>query len=147
MDEPTTGLDPQSRRIVWEKVKELKRKGITILLTTHYMEEAERLCDKVVVMNQGEKVADDEPHKLIRDLMGTDLLETDGDDPLWLSWKKNLEPGLDSFDHGSRSYVYCRSCLNETLGEMAVKRGLKEFSVRKTNLEDVYLKLTGQGLS
>jgi lipooligosaccharide transport system ATP-binding protein len=147
MDEPTTGLDPQSRRIVWEKITELKKNGITILLTTHYMEEAQRLCDRVVVMSLGEKVADEAPELLIRNTMGEEILEIESADPAWQIWKAGLSEGLESFDHGSKAYVYCRACLRDTLGELAVKHKLREFSVRKANLEDVYLKLTGEGLT
>jgi lipooligosaccharide transport system ATP-binding protein len=147
MDEPTTGLDPQSRRIVWEKITDLKKNGITILLTTHYMEEAQRLCDRVVVMSLGVKVADEAPELLIRNTMGEEILEVELADPAWQAWKPGLNEGLESFDHGSKAYVYCRACLRDTLGELAVRHKLREFSVRKANLEDVYLKLTGEGLT
>ncbi len=69
MDEPTTGLDPQARRNIWELVKEIKQQGITVVLTTHYMEEAEVLCDKVAIMDRGKIVAEDSPSKLISDLI------------------------------------------------------------------------------
>lgn len=147
LDEPTSGLDPQSRRIVWDKITDLKKQGITILLTTHYMEEAQRLCDRVVVMSLGEKVADEAPLHLIQNVMGEDILEAEADDPAWKAWAANLEEGLDYFTHGTRIYLFCRVCGHDSLSEMAVKRKLREFSVRKANLEDVYLKLTGLDLS
>ena len=146
MDEPTTGLDPQSRRMVWDKVTALKKKGITILLTTHYMEEAQKLCDRVVVLNLGEKVADDAPEKLIKETLGEEIIEVESNDPIWLSWKENLEPGMGYFDYGAKSYAYCKICRTETLGQIAVERKLKEFTVRKPNMEDVYIKLTGKDL-
>jgi lipooligosaccharide transport system ATP-binding protein len=147
MDEPTTGLDPQSRRMVWDKITGLKQKGITILLTTHYMEEAQKLCDRVVVMNLGEKVADDVPEALIRNTMGEEILETENQDVEWISWKNRLEPDLDYFDYGTKAYLFCKTCGGDGLGERAVAKGLKRFSVRAPNLEDVYLKITGKELS
>jgi lipooligosaccharide transport system ATP-binding protein len=147
MDEPTAGLDPQSRRMVWDKITDLKRQGITILLTTHYMEEAQRLCDQVVVLSQGVKVADDAPERLIRSVMGEEILEVDGEDPAWRVWKAHLDDGLDYFEYGAKSYVYCTGCRAETLARTAVDQKLRGFSARRPNLEDIYLKLTGRDLS
>jgi ABC-2 type transport system ATP-binding protein len=69
MDEPTTGLDPQARRNLWELVKEVQKRGISVILTTHYMEEAEMLCDRVAVMDNGKIIALDTPKKLVKDLL------------------------------------------------------------------------------
>lgn len=70
LDEPTTGLDPQARRNLWDLIKDVRRKGITVIMTTHYMEEAELLCDRVAVMDEGKIIALDTPKKLIKDLLG-----------------------------------------------------------------------------
>ena len=70
MDEPTTGLDPQARRNLWDLVKSIQKKGITVILTTHYLEEAEMLCDRVAIMDQGKIIALDSPHNLIKELLG-----------------------------------------------------------------------------
>jgi ABC-2 type transport system ATP-binding protein len=70
MDEPTTGLDPQARRHLWELVEEVRDRGISVILTTHYMDEAERLCDRIAIMDRGEIIALDTPRKLIKDLLG-----------------------------------------------------------------------------
>jgi len=70
MDEPTTGLDPQARRNLWDLVKSIQKKGITVILTTHYLEEAEMLCDRVAIMDQGKIIALDSPHNLIKQLLG-----------------------------------------------------------------------------
>lgn len=70
LDEPTTGLDPQSRRHLWDLIRQIKQKGITVMLTTHYMEEAELLCDRVAIMDNGKIIALDSPKKLIKDLLG-----------------------------------------------------------------------------
>ena len=69
LDEPTTGLDPQARRNLWELIESIQKKGITVVMTTHYMEEAERLCDRVAIMDAGKIVAIDTPKKLIKDLL------------------------------------------------------------------------------
>jgi ABC-2 type transport system ATP-binding protein len=69
MDEPTTGLDPQARRNLWDLVQRVSKKGITIILTTHYMEEAELLCDRVAIMDSGKIIALDSPKKLVKDLL------------------------------------------------------------------------------
>ena len=65
LDEPTTGLDPQVRHLIWEKLRNLKRQGMTILLTTHYMEEAFQICDRIIIMNRGEKILEGNPHALV----------------------------------------------------------------------------------
>jgi len=70
LDEPTTGLDPQARRHLWDLIKQIKKKGITVILTTHYMEEAELLCDRVAIMDNGEIIALDTPSQLVKDLLG-----------------------------------------------------------------------------
>jgi ABC-2 type transport system ATP-binding protein len=69
MDEPTTGLDPQARRNLWDLITEIKKKGTTVVMTTHYMEEAELLCDRVAIMDNGEIIALDTPHKLVKNLL------------------------------------------------------------------------------
>jgi lipooligosaccharide transport system ATP-binding protein len=75
LDEPTTGLDPQARQSIWQKLRELKKQGLTLILTTHYMEEAERLCDRVMVMDHGKIMADAPPKQLIKDEIETHVLE------------------------------------------------------------------------
>jgi ABC-2 type transport system ATP-binding protein len=70
LDEPTTGLDPQSRRNLWDLIKDIRRKGVTVILTTHYMDEAEMLCDRVAIMDNGKIIALDKPKKLIKALIG-----------------------------------------------------------------------------
>src|SRR6185295_8801547 len=82
LDEPTTGLDPQARRLVWERIRALKRHGTTILLTTHYMEEAARLCDRLIIMDEGRIVAQGTAADLIAAHVGTAVIEipvVDGD--------------------------------------------------------------------
>lgn len=149
LDEPTTGLDPQTRRAVWDKITDLKEKGITILLTTHYMEEAQRLCERVVVMDKGNKLADAPPGELIGNIIGNEVLEIDADDTGWLRWIKDgsASSHVEWFEAGSKVFVFCRDCEHIPLAERAVASGIKSFSARPANLEDVYLKLTGKNLS
>jgi ABC-2 type transport system ATP-binding protein len=75
LDEPTTGLDPQARRSLWDQIRDLKKEGRTVLLTTHYMEEAERLCDRVLILDQGREIALGTPQELIRSLGGEHIIE------------------------------------------------------------------------
>src|SRR5262249_52128594 len=83
LDEPTTGLDPQARHLVWERLRELKRNGVAMLLTTHYMEEAARLCDRLVVMDHGRTIAEGPPSELVAAHVGHDVIEiATGDDPV-----------------------------------------------------------------
>ncbi len=149
LDEPTTGLDPQTRRTVWDKVTSLKKNGTTILLTTHYMEEAQKLCNRVVVMDKGNKLTDDSPEVLIRDIIGHEVLEIEGNDPASQSWLRNgaSSNGIEWFEAGSKLFVHCRTCRKVSLAETAVAGGVKTFTARPPNLEDVYLKLTGKSLS
>lgn len=148
LDEPTTGLDPQTRRTVWDKVTNLKKNGTTILLTTHYMEEAQKLCDRVVVMDKGNKLTDDTPDALIRRIIGHEVLEIEADDPASRNWLQNgaAQNGIEWFEAGSKLFVHCRTCRQVSLAETAVAGGAKTFTARAPNLEDVYLKLTGKNL-
>jgi ABC-2 type transport system ATP-binding protein len=76
MDEPTTGLDPQARRNLWDLVKSIQKKGVTIILTTHYLEEAEMLCDRVAIMDEGKIIALDTPKNLVKQLLGRGFKKT-----------------------------------------------------------------------
>src|SRR5688572_16864876 len=78
LDEPTTGLDPQARQLAWEKLRQLKRTGVTQILTTHYMEEAAALCDRIVIMDQGRIVAEGRPAELVRAHAGREVVELHG---------------------------------------------------------------------
>jgi len=76
LDEPTTGLDPQARRNLWDLIQTIKKRGITVIMTTHYMEEAQLLCDRVAIMDKGEIIAMDTPDRLIKDLLATGFKKT-----------------------------------------------------------------------
>jgi lipooligosaccharide transport system ATP-binding protein len=143
LDEPTTGLDPQSRHQVWEKLDELKSQGITILITTHYMDEASRLCDRLVIMDHGEILVEGAPSDLIRKHVGQEVIEV----------------GVPSRE--LRTYLGSQDMTYEDLGHRLIVYGDKgdelfhkitddyceeSCVLRMASLEDVFLKLTGRGL-
>lgn len=146
LDEPTAGLDPQARLVVWQKVRELKSLGVAVVLTTHYMDEAERLCDRVAIMDHGRIVATGEPVDLIRTHVPREVIEvhsTTGQGPSD-EWSK--EAGDDVRVETSRgtTYVYGND-LDGWTARLSAMEGL-HFSRRPSNLEDVFLTLTGRDL-
>ncbi|MET7397507.1 ABC transporter ATP-binding protein [Dactylosporangium sp. NPDC005572] len=147
LDEPTTGLDPQARHLVWERLFRLKQRGVTLVLTTHYMDEAEQLCDRLVVMDAGRIVAEGSPRQLIERHSTREVVEVRfGLDPL-----DGLADKLDGI--GERTEVLPDRVLLYTddgdagVAEIAA-RGLTPSSVlvRRGSLEDVFLHLTGRTL-
>jgi lipooligosaccharide transport system ATP-binding protein len=146
LDEPTTGLDPQARHLVWERLYRLKQRGTTLILTTHYMDEAEQLCDRLVVMDQARIVAEGSPRELIQRHSSREVLELRfaGDPPV-IDGK--LGDAADRVEQlPDRVLVYTAD------GDMASNRlneqGLRPESllVRRATLEDVFLRLTGRHL-
>lgn len=145
LDEPTTGLDPAVRHLLWGKVKELKKSGTTMVLTTHYMHEAEVLCDRLVIMNQGRVVAEGTPQQMINQHTPgyVGIFAPDQEGPL-----QNLVKSLSSWHHHKDSSgVYLRGPSLKDLTELISVQNLKPIQIRPCNLEDVFLKLTGQELS
>lgn len=147
LDEPTTGLDPQARHVIWERLYQLKRGGSTLLLTTHYMDEAEQLCDRLVVMDKGRIVAEGSPQELIRTWSTREVLELRFGEHA----RKQLDGRLD--DLADRVEVLADRILLYTAdGELALRQvnetGLAVDSalVRRSTLEDVFLRLTGRTL-
>ena len=143
LDEPTTALDPQSRHMVWERLALLKERGITLLLTTHNMEEAARLCDRLVVMDHGRVLVEGSPEELVLEHVGPWVVELRPRD----GWREELEERLRRagvpFDRGGRGLLaYPRS--EDELPALAGD-GL-EVHRRPANLEDLFLRLTGRGL-
>ena len=146
LDEPTTGLDPQARHLVWDRLYRLKQQGVTIVLTTHYMEEAEQLCDRLVVMDKAKIVALGSPRSLIDQYSSREVLE--------LRFPIDTTPALDKLD-GLAERIEAlpdRVLLYTNDGEAAAvavhSRGLQPEStlVRRSTLEDVFLRLTGRRL-
>jgi len=146
LDEPTTGLDPQARHLVWDRLYRLKQQGVTIVLTTHYMDEAEQLCDRLVVMDKAKIVAFGSPRSLIDQYSTREVLE--------LRFPIDSTPALDKLDGlADRIEVLPdRVLLYTDDGEAAAvavhSRGLQPESslVRRSTLEDVFLRLTGRSL-
>ena len=147
LDEPTTGLDPQARHLVWDRLYRLKQRGVTIVLTTHYMDEAEQLCDRLVVMDKAKIVASGSPRSLIAQYSTREVLE--------LRFSIDAPPSLDSKLEGLADRVEVlpdRVLLYTHDGEAAAAalhgRGVEPEStlVRRSTLEDVFLRLTGRSL-
>ncbi|WP_308468054.1 ABC transporter ATP-binding protein [Rathayibacter soli] len=147
LDEPTTGLDPQARHILWDRLFRLKEQGTTLVLTTHYMDEAEQLCDRLVVVDHGTIMAEGAPAALIRQYSSREVLE------LRFGSQKNAEVATRLTDIGDRIEVLPdRILVYDADGEAALKRvterGLQPITslVRRSSLEDVFLRLTGRSL-
>jgi lipooligosaccharide transport system ATP-binding protein len=147
LDEPTTGLDPQARHILWDRLFRLKEQGTTLLLTTHYMDEAEQLCDRLVVIDKGAIMAEGSPASLIRRYSSREVLEVRfGSD-------RNAEASARLDGIGDRVEVLPdRILIYSDNGEAALGRltdlGLHPITslVRRSSLEDVFLRLTGRSL-
>ncbi|QMU67399.1 ABC transporter ATP-binding protein [Streptacidiphilus sp. P02-A3a] len=147
LDEPTTGLDPQARHILWDRLFQLKQDGITLVLTTHYMDEAEQLCDRLVVMDHGRIVAEDSPARLIEKHVTPEVLE------LRYAPGRNEEMGRRVAAIGERAEILPgRVLLYVADGESALASVHAEGAapltaiVRRASLEDVFLTLTGRSL-
>ncbi len=142
LDEPTTGLDPAVRHLLWAKVKELKNQGKTILLTTHYMHEAEILCDRLAILNGGKVVAEGSPREMIQmhapGFVGIFPKESA------LTDKFNGNKKFEFYADSSAEYLRANSL--DDLVQLR-EHGLHALQMRPSNLEDVFLKLTGQELA
>ena len=147
LDEPTTGLDPQARHLLWDRLFRLKQSGVTLIITTHYMDEAEQLCDRLVVMDDGRIVAEGSPAALINEYSSREVLE--------LRFAPGEQDGVEAMvaDLGERVEVLPdRLLLYAADGEAALTaahaRGVRPVSslVRRSTLEDVFLRLTGRSL-
>jgi lipooligosaccharide transport system ATP-binding protein len=149
LDEPTTGLDPQARHLLWERLYRLKREGVTLVLTTHYMDEAEQLCDRLVIMDEGAIVAEGSPRALIERYCTREVVELRYPTPeaqdaalvrLRTDNGERVEPLPD------RVLVYTDHA-ETTIGGLAERDGTHESVLsRRSSLEDVFLELTGHTL-
>ena len=144
LDEPTTGLDPQARQLIWQRLRELKQQGHTLILTTHYMEEAQRLCDRLAIMDHGRMVAVGSPRDLIQTHIEPHVIELYG--PGVVHWRAQFQPEPDTrFEAiGESLFVYLQR-ETATIQDLARYEDI-EFLHRRANLEDVFLKLTGREL-
>ncbi len=141
LDEPTTGLDPQVRHLIWDRLLELREKGITFLLTTHYMEEAEKLCDRLYIMDRGRMITDGRPFELVREHVGEFVLEIVADSRLEREIIAD-RPDLEGQRSGQRLYLYGVS--SESLAPLVARYPDRDSRLRPASIEDVFLKLTGR---
>ncbi len=142
LDEPTTGLDPQARRNFWELVRRIRADGTTIVLTTHYMEEAQVLCDRIAIMDEGRIIAGGSPDALLRERYRNVIIELPAAD---------APDGLGGIEHRLRDtdgmIEISTDDVNEVLRQLAARtRGLNRMKIRQPNLEDLFLDLTGHSL-
>lgn len=148
LDEPTSGLDPQARHNIWDVIKLQREKGKTIFLTTHYMEEAERLCERVAIIDHGEIIATDRPDRLVNQHFNEEAIEFQLDQPLGDEVLRQLAGATNVVTENGRVTVYSNSVpvTISALMEMAKQRDMKltDLYVRRATLEDVFLKLTGR---
>lgn len=145
LDEPTTGLDPQARHLIWQKLRLLKRRGSTMLLTTHYMEEAEQLCDRLLILEHGRVMDHGSPRELIAGHVGVEVIELRATDiaPAQIRKQLGIDPA-NSECSGDTLFLFLREA-------GAVPPELREFEDlhflhRRATLEDVFLRLTGRDL-
>jgi len=143
LDEPTTGLDPQARHSTWRRIRALKNEGTTILLTTHYMEEASQLCDRIVIMDKGKILIEGVPFVLIERIIGKEVVEV-------LDYSEELLGYLRSetwrFDLASdRLFIYLKD-EDKSFRDIFERFQMKNYIYRSATLEDVFLKLTGREL-
>ncbi len=148
LDEPTTGLDPQARRGVWDIIGQLRAKGKTVLLTTHYLEEAERLCDRLIIIDHGKIIASGTPQSLIAENFERSALEF-ADDPRLAPEALARFPGVDHIEQrNGRTSLFSADAQASARALLAVSDAagarLEGFSIRTATLEDVFLKLTGR---
>ena len=147
LDEPTTGLDPQARHVLWDRLFRLKEQGVTLVITTHYMDEAEQLCDRLIVMDKGKIMAEGSPAQLIKDYSSREVLE------VRFGSSRNAEVAEQLASVGDRIEVLPdRILVYSEDGEKSLAKitalGLEPITslVRRSSLEDVFLRLTGRTL-
>ena len=152
LDEPTTGLDPRARRALWDVIRAINEAGTTVVLTTHYMEEAERLCERVAVMDHGHVMALDSPRRLVSELGAEAHVTFTLSEPIPLDVLCELRGVSTCSAHEAEGYTVVAADAQAavvSLLETAAERGLKveDLDVKGANLEDVFLHMTGRTLS
>jgi lipooligosaccharide transport system ATP-binding protein len=142
LDEPTTGLDPQARHLMWERLQQLLQQGKSILLTTHFMDEAERLCDRLLVLDHGRKIAEGKPRDLIQEHLEPDVVEVFGGDPQHIASSAARSHAKRVEVSGDTVFFYTDTA-TPLLQALGTTPGLRTLH-RPANLEDLFLKLTGR---
>jgi len=147
LDEPTAGLDPQARHLVWQKLRQLQSQGITMLLTTHYMEEAEQLCDRLIILHQGRILAEGTPRELIEAYAGREVVEVHSPTPKERTDLCALAARTGEVEvEETEDVVYLYLRRTDGLDPSAMRGLGMQVVYRRANLEDVFLRLTGRGL-
>jgi lipooligosaccharide transport system ATP-binding protein len=142
LDEPTTGLDPQARHLMWERLQQLLQQGKSILLTTHFMDEAERLCDRLLVLDHGRKIAEGKPRDLITEHLEPDVVEVFGGNPQEIASSAASNHAKRVEVSGDTVFFYTDTA-TPLLQALGTTPGLRTLH-RPANLEDLFLKLTGR---
>jgi len=150
LDEPTTGLDPQARRSLWSVIEDMRSKGKTIFLTTHYMEEAERLCDRVAIIDHGQIIAIDSPRELINNYFKESAIQFELDPPPPKIVLQSFPGAKQVMVNDNEIIIYSdnipttMSAILKYVEKVELTEKLKDLYVREATLEDVFLKLTGR---
>ena len=142
LDEPTTGLDPQARHLMWERLQNLLQQGKSILLTTHFMDEAERLCDRLLVLDHGRKIAEGQPRDLIAEHLEPDVVEVYGGDTQALAHGELSAQAQRVEVSGDTVFFYTQTA-QSLMQALSAYPGVRSLH-RPANLEDLFLKLTGR---
>lgn len=142
LDEPTVGLDPQARHLIWDRIRSLKKEGVTTILTTHYMEEASHLCDRLVIMDYGKILVEGRPEDLVKEQIGNSILEVEANPEVLLCLQK-MELEFEVVGDTIHIFTDRPSDLMFTIMNQC---RLNRTTVRSATLEDVFLKLTGRAL-
>ena len=145
LDEPTTGLDPQARLMIWQRLQSLKKEGMTIILTTHYMDEAERLCDRIGMMDHGLLLIEGEPGELIESEVGKDVIEiavTESEPEKLRDLLKRIDVPFER--HGENFYLYPKSVSDVMPSLLTIEHN--KILHRRASLEDLFLRLAGRSL-
>jgi lipooligosaccharide transport system ATP-binding protein len=143
LDEPTTGLDPQARHLIWQRLRQLSGEGKTILLTTHFMDEAERLCDRVAIVDRGRKIAEGTPRALIAEHIEPQVVEVYGDGAE--EWAAAHGSAANRCERTGET-VFCYALDADPIVHQLERETALRYLHRPANLEDVFLKLTGREL-
>jgi lipooligosaccharide transport system ATP-binding protein len=142
LDEPTVGLDPQARHLIWEKLRNLKKQGVTIVLTSHYLDEVEKLCDRLVVMDNGKILVEGSPMGVIEEFIGSDIIEAENN-PELLECLRQKEAKYEVI--GDIVHIYTDNA-REISELLLMECSISKITARPATLEDVFLKLTGRSL-
>ena len=143
LDEPTTGLDPQARHLMWERLQLLLQQGKSILLTTHFMDEAERLCNRLLVLDHGKKIAEGTPRNLIAEHLEPDVVEVYGQGALALQTDTELTRHAARVEVSGETLFFYTANAAPLLSALQAHPGLRTLH-RPANLEDLFLKMTGR---